>query len=207
VSALLGAAAFGFLVFLSTLGGERLAHFERPRDRSRALRVVALRAGLCVAAAVNGGILLAHRAPPDMIFAIAILCATLGVVCFLAALDCRVPLAVPGAALAILIGAALLRGDGGPLASAATTAAPFALTAIFAPQARTGWRDTLVAALGGAAFGLPLGLVLAGAACLALALARPYLARYRTTPPPPAGFSSVLAGAFLVALIGQLTLT
>jgi len=206
VSALLGAVGFGFLVFLATIGGERLAHFERPRDRARALRVAALRAALCCAAAMNGGILLAHSAPPDMIFAIAILCATLGVVCFLAALNCRVPLAVPGAALAILIGAALLRGDGGPLASAVTTAAPFAATAFFVPQANAGWRDTVVAALGGAACGLPFGLVVAGAACLALALARPYLARHRTTPQPPAGFSSVLAGAFLIALIGQLTL-
>ncbi len=207
MSALLGAAGFGFLVFLSTIGGERLAHLERPRNRARALRVTALRAALCGAAAVNGAILLAHRAAPDIIFAIAILCATLGAVCFLAALNYPVPVAVPGAALAILIGAALSRGDGGPLASAVTTAAPFAATAFFAPQARTGWRDTVVAALGGAAFGLPLGLVVAGSACLALALTRPYIARFRTTPQPPAAFSSVLAGAFLIALIGQLTLT
>lgn len=206
MSALLGALGFGLLVLVSTLGGERLAHLERPRDRARALRVGALRASLCCAAAVNGGTLLAHKAPPEMIFAIAILCATLGVVCFLAALNCPVPLAVPGSALAILVGAALLRGDGGPLASAVTTAAPFAATAFFVPKARNAWRDTVVAALGGAAFGLPLGLIVAGTACLVLALSRPYLARRQTMPQPAAGFSSVLAGAFLVALIGQLSL-
>lgn len=204
LNAVLGAIAFGCLVYLST---GCCARFARLGARGGALGTQALRAALCSAAAIAGGALVAHRDAPDTIFAIAILCTALGAICFLATLDCPVPAAIPVSALAILVGAALLRGDAGPLAAACTTAAPFAATAFFAPRSRADWRDTAVAALGGAAFGLPLGLVVAGFACLALTLARPYLARYRTTPPPPPRFSSALAGTFMVTVAGQLLIT
>jgi hypothetical protein len=198
----LGALAFGCLVYLATSWCARLA---RLGVRSRTLGVAALRASLCAAAALTGGILLAHAAPAATIFSIAILSTALGATCFLAALDCRVPAAIPGIALAILAGAGLLRGDVGPLFSACVTGAPFAATAIFARGSGADWRDAVVAALGGAAFGLPLGLFVAAFACLALAFARPYLARRR--PRPPARFSSALAGAFLVVLAGQLAIS
>jgi hypothetical protein len=198
----LGALAFGCLVYLATGWCSRLA---RLGVRSRTLGVAALRASLCAAAALTGGILLAHAAPAATIFAIAILCTAFGTTCFLAALDCHVPAAIPGVALAILAGAGLLRGDFSPLFSACITGAPFAATALFAPRSGADWRDAVVAALGGAAFGLPLGLFVAAFACLALAFARPYLARRR--PRPPARFSSALAGSFLVVLAGQLAIT
>lgn len=204
LNALLGALAFGGLVYATTVW---CAWFARLGKRGGALGTQALRAALCSAAAITGGTLLAHAASPEMIFAIAILCTALGATCFLATLDCPVPAAIPVSALAILVGSALLRGDAGPLASACTTGAPFAATAFFAPRSRADWRDTAVAALGGAAFGLPLGLVVAGLACLALTLARPYLARHRKTAPPVPRFSSALAGTFLVTVAGQLLIT
>jgi len=204
VNALLGALAFGGLVYLATAW---CAHFARLGERGGALGTQALQASLCSAAAIAGGALVAHNAPPATIFAIAILCAALGATCFLAALGAPVPAAIPGTALAILVGSALLRGDAGPLAGACTTGAPFAATAFFAPRSGADWRDALVAALGGAAFGLPMGIVVAGFAALVLALARPYLARRRTTPQPRASFAPALAGMFLVALIGQLVIS
>lgn len=204
LNALLGALAFGSLVYAATVW---CAWFAKLGKRDGALGTQALRAALCSAAAVTGGTLLAHTDPPEVIFAIAILCTALGATCFLATLDCPVPAAIPVSTLAILVGSALLRGDAGPLASACTTAAPFAATAFFAPRSRADWRDTAVAALGGAAFGLPLGLVVAGLACLALTLARPYLARHRTTAPPVPRFSSALAGTFMATVAGQLLIT
>jgi hypothetical protein len=204
VNALLGALVFGCLVYLATMW---CARFARLGERTGALGTQALQAALCSAAAIAGGALLAHNDPPATILAIAILCVALGATCFLAALGVPVPPAIPGTALAILIGSALLRGDAGPLAGACTTGAPFAATAFFAPRSGADWRDAVVAALGGAAFGLPLGLVAAGFACLSLALARPYLARYRTTPQPRASFAPALAGTFLVALVGELVLS
>jgi hypothetical protein len=176
-------------------------------ERAGQLDAEVLRAAMCSAAAIAGATLLAHAAAPATIFAIALLCAALAATCFLAALDCAVPAAIPGAALAILIGAALLRGEAGPLASACATGAPFVATAFFAPRSGADWRDAVVAALGGAAFGLPFGLVAASFACLALALARPYLARRRASPQPRARFASALAGTFLFALIGQLAIS
>jgi hypothetical protein len=204
VSAFLGALAFGCLVYVTTVW---CARFARLGERSRALSTQALRAALCSAATIVGGALFAHADPPATILAVAILCATLGATCFLTALGCPVPVAIPGTALAILIISALLRGDAGPLAGACTTGAPFAATAFFAPRSGADWRDAVVAALGGAAFGLPLGLVVAGFACLVLALARPYLARHRTTPQPRASFAPALAGMFLVALVGELVIS
>ncbi len=201
-AAVLGALAFGCLIYLATSGCARLARLD---ERSKTLGVAALRASLCAAAALAGGILLAHGAPPATIFSIAILCTALGATCFLAALDCRVPAAIPGVALAILAGAGLLRGDVGPVFSACVTAAPFAATARFARASGADWRDAIVAGLGGAAFGLPLGLFVAAFACLALVLARPLLARRR--PRPPARFSSALAGTILVVLAGQIAIS
>ncbi len=201
-AALLGALAFGCLVYLTTFWCGRIAQLG---VRSRTLGVAALRASLCAAAALTGGILLAHAAPAATIFSIAILSTALGATCYLAALDCPVPAAIPGVALAILAGAGLLRGNIGPLVAGCVTGAPFAFTAVFARRSGADWRDALVAALGGAAFGLPLGLFVAAFACLALAFARPYLARRR--PRPPARFSSALAGTFLVVLAGQLAIS
>jgi hypothetical protein len=201
-AAALGALAFGCLVYLATVWGGRVA---RLGVRSRSLGVTALRASLCSAAALTGGILLAHAAPAATIFSIAILCTALGATCFLAALDCSVPPAIPGVALAIVAGAGLLQGNFGPLLAGCVTGAPFAATALFVRGSGADWRDAIVAALGGAAFGLPLGLFVAAFACLALAFARPQLARRR--PRPPARFSSALAGTFLVVLAGQLAIS
>jgi hypothetical protein len=204
VNALLGALAFGSLVYLVTAA---CARFTPRRENAGRLGSEFLRVGLCSAAAFAGGALLAHDAAPAAIFAIAILCAALGATCYLAALDAPVPAAIPGAALVILIGAALFRSDAGPLASAIATGAPFAATAFFAPRSGADWHDAVVAALGGAAFGLPFGLVAATFACLAFLFARPYLARHRTTPQPRPRFASALAATFLVALIGQLVIS
>jgi hypothetical protein len=201
MNALLGTLAFGCLVYLATLGCDRLA---RQRIGSGALLTQVLRLALCAAAAVAGGILLGQAAPPATIFSLAILCAALGATCFLATRGYRVPVAIPGAALVILIGAALLQGDAGPLDSACVTGAPFALTALFARGTGADWRDAVVGALGGAAFGLQLGLFVAGFACLALALTRTYLNPNSTQPRPTIAFSSALAGTFMLVLVGRL---
>jgi hypothetical protein len=203
-NAVSGALAFGLLVYLATVFGSRLA---RLGDRRRTPAAQALRIALCAAGAVAGGTLLAHGVSPATIFALAILCAALGATCFLAALDSSVPVAIPGTALAILIGAALLGGDSGPMISACAIGAPFAITAVFARGSGSDWHDAVVAALGGAAFGLQVGLLAAGFACLGLALARPYLARLRSQPRPPARFASALAATFMVVLIGRLAIS
>jgi hypothetical protein len=204
VNLLLGAIVFGGLVFASIAACERVSPLG---DRAGTLGAETLRIVLCVAAAVVGATLVAHAAPPQTLFALAILCCALGATCFLTTFDAAVPPVVPGGALAILIGAALLSGDYGPLLSALATGTPFALTAFIAPKSGADWRDSLVAALGGAAFGLQLGIFIVGVACLAIALARPYIARHRTKPQPPPRFASALAGFFMIFLLGKLAIS
>jgi hypothetical protein len=84
------------------------------------------------------------------------------------------------------------------------TGAPFAATVIFAPKSGADWRDAMVAALGGAAFGMQLGMCVVGIACLLIAVGRPYIARHRTRPQPPVRFSSALTATFMIVLAGQL---
>ena len=201
---LLGALVFGCLVYVSIAACEA---FTPKPARSGTIGAEALRVALCAAGAVIGGILLAHAAPPQTLFAIAILCAALGATCFLTTLDGTVPAALPGAALAILIGAALLQRDFGPLVSALVTGLPFAVTALVAHDNTSDWRDAIVAALGGAAFGVQLGIFVVCLACVGVAIARPYLARRRTKPQPPPRFASALAGTFFVVLLGQLAIS
>jgi hypothetical protein len=201
---LFGALVFGAIVYASIIACERVAPVG---ERGGTLAAEALRVFLCATAAIVGATLVAHAAPPQTLFALALFCAALGATCFLTTLDVGVPAVVPGTALAILIGAALVDGDFGPLLSALATGSPFALTAIVARKSGSDWRDALVAALGGAAFGLQLGLFVVGFACLTVALARPYLARHRTSPQPPARFSSALAGFFMVFLLGKLAIS
>lgn len=201
---LLGAALFGCLVYVAIACCEKASP---PKEHAGTLRAEGLRAVLCACAAIVGGLLFAHGAPPETLFAIAILCAALGATCFLTTLETPVPLAVPAAPLAILVGAAALNHDFGPLISASVTGAPLALTALVLNRTRADFRDTCVAALGGAVFGMQLGMFAVGAACLTIALARPYLARRRTRPQPPPRFASALAGAFLMLLVGQLAIS
>ncbi len=209
MDALLGAFAFGCCFYLATIWCERVA---RRDPRKVGLGAQALRVSLCSAAALVGGILISHDAPPATIFGIAILCVALGTTCFLATLGRPVPIAIPAAALAILAGAALTLGDCGPLVSALATGTPFAIAAFFGRgKGGSDWRDAVVAALGGAAFGLQVGLVACIFAGVALALVRPYLARRRTRlqtqPQPPVRFSSALSGTFMLALVGQLAIS
>ncbi len=207
VDTLLGAFAFGCFLYIATIWCERIAGRD---SRKEGLGSEALRVSLCSATALVGGILLAHDAPPATIFGIAILSVALGTTCFLATLGRPVPAAIPVAALAILAGEALTRGDCGPLVSALATGTPFAIAAFFGrDKGGSDWRDAVVAALGGAAFGLQLGLVACIFAGVALALVRPYLARRLTGTEPqhPVRFSSALSGTFMVALVGQLAIS
>jgi hypothetical protein len=201
---LLGAIFFGSLVYVAIAVGEKASP---PNDRFGSIGSEGLRILLCASAAIIGGLLFAHGAPPETLFAIAILCAALGATCFLTTFDTPVPLVVPAAPLAILVGAALLNRDVGPLLSALVTGAPLAVTAVFLHQTKADLRDTCVAALGGAVFGMQLGIFVVGAACLAFSLARPYIARHRTRPQPPARFASALAAAFMLLLVGQLAIS
>jgi len=200
----LGAVLFGAIVWLSIAVCERVAPLG---ERSGTVASEGLRVFLCALAAIVGGTLFAHAAPPQTLVALVILCAALGATCFLTTLDVAVPAVVPGTALAILIGSALVDGNFGPLVSALATGSPFAVTAIFARRSGSDWRDGLVAALGGAAFGLELGLFLVGFACLTIVIARPYIARHRTRPQPPPRFSSALAGYFMLFLVGKLAIS
>lgn len=201
---LLGALLFGTLTGLSIAACERVAPLG---ERAGTVASEGLRVFLCAVAAVSGATLFAHEAPPQTLMALAILCAALSATCFLTTLDVAVPPVVPGTALAILIGSALVDGNVGPLVSALATGSPFGLTAIIARRSGSDWRDALVAALGGATFGLGLGIFLAAFACLTVVLARPYLARHRTNPQPPPRFSSALAGFFMLFLVGKLAIS
>jgi len=201
---LLGALLFGTLVCLSIAACERVAPLG---ERAGTVASEGLRVFLSAAAAIIGATLFAHAAPAQTLVALAILCAALGATCFLTTLDVAVPPVVPGTALAILIGSALVDGNFGPLVSALATGSPFALTAITVRRNGSDWRDALVAALGGAAFGLQLGFFVVGFACLTIVIARPYLARHRTKPQPPPRFSSALAGFFMLFLLGRLAIS
>lgn len=201
---LLGAIVFGSLAYLSIAACEA---WIAGLARSGTLGAELLRISLCLAAAAIGATLFAHAAPPEALFAIAILCAALGATCYLTGMDSRVPAAVPSAALAILIGTALLQSDLGPLTSAAVTGLPFAATAAIARGRGADWRDSIVAALGGAAFGIQVGIFVVCFACVTIAVMRPYLARHRTNPQPPPRFASVLAGSFMLVLLGQLAVS
>jgi hypothetical protein len=195
---------FGSIAYVAIAVSDRASP---PSDLSGPVHAEWLRMFLCACAAIVGGLLLAHRAPPETLFALAILCAALGATCFLTTFDRPVPLVVPAVPLAILIGAGLLNRDVGPLLSAAVTGAPLAATAIFLNRTRADFRDTCVAALGGAVFGMQLGMFAIGAACLTMALARPYIARRRTRPQPPARFASAIAAAFMILLVGQISIS
>ncbi len=195
---------FGCLVFVSISLSEAC---PRVADRKGTLGAELLRVSLCLAAAAIGGTLLAHSAPPETLFAIAILCAALGTTCYLTGMDGRIPTVLPSAALAILIGAALLQRDIGPLTSALVTGLPFAATAAVGRGRGADWRDAVVAGLGGAAFGVQVGIFVVCFACVTIAIMRPYLARHRTKPQPPTRFASALAGAFLLVLLGQLAIS
>jgi len=204
LNALIAALVFAALVYVAISLCERASP---PGDRTGTVASEALRLFLCASSAIVGGILVAHAATPESLFAIGILCAALGATCYLTTLDAVVPAVVPGTALAILIGAAVLNHDFGPLVSSVVTGAPFAATALVAKDSGADWRDSIVAALGGAAFGLQLGIVVVGIACIIIALARPYIARHRTRPQPPARFASALAATFLLVLLGQLAIS
>jgi hypothetical protein len=200
---LLGALVFASIVYLAI---EICRGLPPPLERSARARAEALRVLLCAAAASAGAIVLAHRAPPDTLLALAELWVALCASCYLAIFRGNVAPVVPGTALAVLVAAAMLTGDLGPLVSAGLAGAPFALTALFAREGELDWGDSTVAALGGAAFGLALSLVLLAVACLAALAVRAYLQR-RGAEPSPTRFASALATTFLVVLLGKLAVS
>ncbi len=198
---LLGALVFASIVYLAI-------EFCRaaPPPLERSARAEGLRILLCAAAASAGAIVLAHRAPPDTLLALAELWVALCASCYLAIVRGVVAPVVPGTALAVLIAAAMLTGDLGPLVSALVAGAPFALTALLARDGELDWGDSAVAALGGAAFGLALSLVLLGVACLAALAVRTHLQR-RGAQPTPTRFAAALATTFLFVLLGKLAVS
>jgi hypothetical protein len=203
VNELLGAIVFASVVYVAL---EFCGAVPPALERSANTRADALRVLLCAAAASAGAIVLAHRAPPDTLLVLAELWTALCASCYLAVFRGIVAPVVPGTALAVLIAAAILAGDLGPLVSAVVAAAPFALTALFARDGELDWGDSTVAALGGAAFGLALSLVLVGVAALAALGIRAYLQRRRAEP-GPTRFASALATTFLVVLLGKLAVS
>lgn len=202
--ALLAALVFAGLTYNAIVWLDRGAAV---RDgRLAVLRAECLRIALSAAAALVGGILVVHRAPFETLPALAIVCAALGATCYLATFRLPVSAVVPGTALAVVVAAALLAGDYGAAVSAAAVGAPFAVTAVFTRTQAPDMRDAAVAALGGAAFGLQLGLELAGLACLATLSVRFFTLHARPAP-ASARFSAALAATFLAVLLAKVAIS
>jgi hypothetical protein len=201
-SPFLGALAFGCAAHLTI---EACRPHVAPNRGSPRFALHVLRATLCAGAAMVGGIVIAHAVPPETLVALLVLTSTLATTGYLAVAGSVSPM-IPGVALIVVVASDLIAGDVGPLLSAVALGLPFALTVFFTRDRDPNYRDTVIAALGGAVFGIQAGLLVVGFFCFATLLIRA-LVRRRAGTPGRIAFAPVLSAGLLVTLVGQLAIS